>query len=48
VVVNEVGFRHFAQSVGFPVVLIASGVTLLALAAGLFRLRPVLARQRTA
>ena len=48
VVVNEVGFRHFAQSVGFPVVLIASGVTLLALAAGLFRLRPVLARQRGA
>jgi hypothetical protein len=48
VVVNEVGFRHFAQSVGFPVVLIVSGVTLLALAAGLFRLRPILARRRNA
>jgi hypothetical protein len=48
VVVNEVGFRHFAQSVGFPVVLIVSGITLLALAAGLFRLRPLLTRQRNA
>jgi hypothetical protein len=48
VVVNEVGFRHFAQSVGFPVVLIVSGITLLALAAGLFRLRPILTRQRNA
>ena len=40
VVVNEVGFRHFEQSLGFPVVLIASGITLLAVAAGLFRLLP--------
>jgi hypothetical protein len=39
-VVNEVGFRHFAQAVGFPVVLIASGATLLVVAAGLFRLLP--------
>jgi hypothetical protein len=40
VVVNEVGFRHFAQSVGFPVVLIASGLTLFAVAGGLFGLLP--------
>lgn len=40
VVVNEVGFRHFAQSVGFPVVLIASGITLFAVAGGLFGLLP--------
>jgi hypothetical protein len=44
VVVNEVGFRHFAQSVGFPVVLIASGITLFAVAGGLFRLLPQLRR----
>ena len=40
IVVNEVGFRHFATSVGFPVVLIASGLTLFAVAGGLFRLLP--------
>jgi hypothetical protein len=44
VVVNEVGFRHFAQSVGFPVVLIASGITLFAVAGGLFGLLPRLRR----
>ena len=44
VVVNEVGFRHFAQSVGFPVVLIASGLTLFAVAGGLFGLLPRLHR----
>jgi hypothetical protein len=44
VVVNEVGFRHFAQSVGFPVVLIASGLTLFAVAGGLFGLLPRLRR----
>lgn len=40
IVVNEVGFRHFAQSVGFPVVLIVSGITLFAVAGGLVRLLP--------
>lgn len=43
-VVDEVGFRHFASSLGFPVVLIASGVTLLVVAAGLFRFLPLLRR----
>ena len=45
VVVNEVGFRHFAQSVGFPVVLIASGITLFAVAGGLFGLLPRLRKR---
>jgi hypothetical protein len=44
VVVNEVGFRHFAQSVGFPVVLIVSGITLFGVAGGLFGLLPRLRR----
>jgi len=43
-VVNEVGIRHFAQSVGYPIVLIVSGITLLGVAAGLFRLLPRLRR----
>ena len=42
--VNEVGFRHFADTVGFPVVLIVSGIALFAIAGGLVgvvrRLRP--------
>ena len=42
-VVLEVGFRHFAQTLGFPVVLIASGLILLAVAVGLVRLLPRLA-----
>ncbi|HXB04198.1 MAG TPA: DUF2157 domain-containing protein [Candidatus Angelobacter sp.] len=45
IVVNEVGFRHFAQSLGFPVVLIASGITLFAVAGGLVRLLPRLRRR---
>jgi hypothetical protein len=45
VVVNEVGFRHFAQSLGFPVVLIVSGITLFAVAGGLVRLLPRLRRR---
>lgn len=44
VVVNEVGFRHFAQSVGFPVVLIVSGITLFAVAGVLLGLLPRLRR----
>lgn len=44
VVVNEVGFRHFAQSLGFPIVLIASGVTLFAVAGGLVGMLPRLRR----
>jgi len=44
IVVNEVGFRHFAQSLGFPVVLIVSGITLFAVAGGLVRLLPRLRR----
>jgi hypothetical protein len=44
IVVNEVGFRHFASSLGFPVVLIVSGITLFAVAAGLVRLLPRLRR----
>lgn len=43
----EVGFRHFAQSLGFPVVLIASGLVMLALAVALVRLLPRLARRRS-
>jgi hypothetical protein len=43
--VNEVGVRHFAQSVGYPIVLIVSGSTLLGVAAGLFRLLPRLRRR---
>jgi hypothetical protein len=43
--VNEVGVRHFAQSVGYPIVLIVSGITLLGVAAGLFRLLPRLRRR---
>jgi hypothetical protein len=35
IVINEVGFRHFSQSVGFPVVLIVSGIALFAIAGGL-------------
>jgi len=42
--VNEVGFRHFSSSLGFPVVLIISGIALFAIAGGLVgilrRLRP--------
>jgi hypothetical protein len=42
--VNEVGFRHFSNTLGFPVVLIISGIALFAIAAGLVgvlrRLRP--------
>jgi hypothetical protein len=45
IVVNEVGFRHFAQSLGFPVVLIASGITLFAVAGGLVTLLPRLRRR---
>jgi hypothetical protein len=45
IVVNEVGFRHFAQSLGFPVVLIVSGITLFAVAGGLVRLLPRLRRR---
>jgi hypothetical protein len=44
IVVNEVGFRHFAESLGFPVVLIVSGITLFAVAGGLVRLLPRLRR----
>lgn len=44
IVVNEVGFRHFAQSLGFPVVLIISGITLFLVAGGLVRLLPRLRR----
>ncbi|HZQ50152.1 MAG TPA: DUF2157 domain-containing protein [Candidatus Dormibacteraeota bacterium] len=33
--VNEVGFRHFSNTLGFPVVLIISGIALFAIAAGL-------------
>ena len=40
IVVNEVGFRHFAESLGFPVVLIVSGITLFAVAGGLVRWLP--------
>jgi len=43
--VNEVGVRHFAQSVGYPIVLIVSGSVLLGVAAGLFRLLPRLRRR---
>jgi hypothetical protein len=39
-VVVEVGFRHFAQTLGYPVVLIASGLVLLAIAAGMVRVLP--------
>ena len=46
IVTLDVGFRHFAQSLGFPIVLIASGVVLLAVAAALVRLLPRLARDR--
>jgi hypothetical protein len=45
IVVNEVGFRHFAQSLGFPVVLIVSGITLFGVAGGLVRLLPRLRRR---
>ncbi len=45
IVVNEVGFRHFEQSLGFPVVLIASGITLFAVAGGLVTLLPRLRRR---
>ncbi|SRR6266567_2272169 len=45
-VVNEVGFRHFAQSVGFPIVLIVSGITLFLVAAGLFILLPRFRRSK--
>jgi hypothetical protein len=40
----EVGFRHFAESRGFRVVLIVSGITLFAVAGGLVRLLPLLRR----
>jgi hypothetical protein len=43
--VNEVGVRHFAQSVGYPIGLIVSGSVLLGVAAGLFRLLPRLRRR---
>ncbi len=36
--VNEVGFRHFSSSLGFPVVLIISGIALFAIAGGLVRI----------
>jgi Predicted membrane protein (DUF2157) len=39
-VVVEIGFRHFAQTLGYPVVLIASGLVLLAIAAGMVRVLP--------
>src|SRR5260370_12784577 len=45
IVVTEVGFRHFAKSLGFPVVLIVSGITLFAVAGGLVRLLPRLRRR---
>ena len=35
IVVNEVGFRHFSNTLGFPVVLIISGIALFAIAGGL-------------
>lgn len=42
--VNEVGFRHYSDVLGFPVVLIISGIALFAIAGGLVgvlrRLRP--------
>jgi hypothetical protein len=44
IVVNEVGFRHFAESLGFPVVLIVSGIALFVVAGGLVRLLPRLIR----
>jgi hypothetical protein len=44
IVVNEVGFRHFAESLGFPVVLIVSGIALFAVAGGLVKLLPRLIR----
>ncbi len=44
VFVVEVGSRHFARTFGFPVVLIVSGLALLAIAAGLVRLLPSLGR----
>jgi hypothetical protein len=44
IVVDEVGFRHFSNTLGFPVVLIISGIALFAIAGGLVgilrRLRP--------
>ena len=46
-VVVEVGVRHFAQSLGFPIVLIVCGLTLFAVAGGLFAVMPRL-RRRTA
>jgi hypothetical protein len=44
--VSEVGARHFAQSLGFPIVLVASGITLILVAAGMFQILPRLAGQR--
>jgi hypothetical protein len=40
--VVEVGFRHFARTLGHPVVLIASGLVLLAIAVGMVRVLPQL------
>jgi hypothetical protein len=44
VFVNEVGFRHFSDALGFPVVLIISGIALFVIAGGLVgllrRVRP--------
>jgi hypothetical protein len=45
IAVNEVGFRHFASQVGFPVVLIVSGLALLGIAGALLRLLPQLRRR---
>lgn len=39
-VVMEVGFRHFAQTLGYPVLLIASGLLLLAIAIAMVRVLP--------
>ena len=44
IVVMEVGFRHFAQTLGYPVVLIASGLLLLAIAIAMVRVLPRLRR----
>jgi len=44
ITVMEVGFRHFANTLGFPVLLIAAGLLLLAIAAALVVLLPRLRR----
>jgi hypothetical protein len=40
IVVIEVGIRHFGETLGFPMVLIISGLALLAIAARVVRLPP--------